>query len=61
MVYSLVRKHDELIWDKLLSVFKTGHPDILHTDNGKEFWNKNVDNFLENGGIKHVLEAPYHP
>ena len=34
----------------------------MHTDNGKEFWNKNnVDNFLENREIKHVLWAPYHP
>ena len=33
----------------------------MHTDNGKELWNKNVDNFLEYKGIKHVLGAPYHP
>ena len=33
----------------------------MHTDNGIEFWNKNVDNFLENREIKYVLEAPYHP
>ena len=59
-VYPLVNKHSELIRDKLSSVFIIGHPDILYTDNGKEFWNKNVDNFLENRGIKHVLGAPYH-
>ena len=59
-VYPLVSKHGELIRDKLLSVFIIGHPDILHTDNRKEFCNKNVDNFLENRGIKHVLGAPYH-
>ena len=60
-VYLLVSKHSELIRDKLSSGFIIGHPDILHTDNGREFWNKNVDNFLENRGIKHVLGAPYHP
>ena len=59
-VYPLVSKHSELIRDKHSSVFIIGHPDILHTDNGKEFWNKNVENFLENKGIKHVLGAPYH-
>ena len=30
-------KHGELIRDKLSSVFIIGHPDILHTDKGKEF------------------------
>ena len=54
-------KHGKLIRDKLSSVFIIGHLDILHTDDGKEFWNKNVDKFLENRGIKHVLGAPYHP
>ena len=54
-------KHNKLIRDKLSFVFIIGHPDILHTDNGKEFWNKNVDNFIESWGIKHVLGAPYHP
>ena len=33
----------------------------MHTDHGKEFWNKNADNFLENRGISHELGAPYHP
>ena len=60
-IYPRVRKHGELIRDKNSSVFIIGHSDILHTNNGKEFWNKNVTNFLENRGIKHVLGAPYHP
>ena len=59
-VYTLVSKKGELIRDNLSSIFIIGHPNILHTDNGKEFWNKNVDNFLEKRGIKHVLGAPYH-
>ena len=60
-VYPLVSKHDESIRDKISSVFIIGHPDILHTDNGKEFLNKNVDSFLENRGVKHIFGAPYHP
>ena len=36
-VYPIVSKHGELIRDKFSSVFIIGHPDILHTDNGKEF------------------------
>ena len=60
-VFPPVSKHGELIRDKLSSVFIIGHPDILHTDNGKEFWNKNLDNFFENRGIKHVVGATYHP
>ena len=58
-IYPQVSKHDELIRDKLSFIFMIGHPDILHTDNGKEL--KNVDNFLDNWGIKHGLGAPYHP
>ena len=57
----LVNKHSKLIRDKLLSVFIIWHLDILHTDHWKEFWNKNINNFLENRGIKHVLGALYHP
>ena len=60
-VYPLVSKHGELIRDKLSSVFIIRSPDILYTDDRKEFWNKNVDNFLETRGIKHVFGAPYHP
>ena len=57
-VYSLLSKHSELIRDKLsFIIFIIGHLDILHTDFGKEFWNKNVDNFLENRWIRHVIEA----
>ena len=59
-VYLRVSKHGELNRDKNSSVFIIEHPDILHTDNGKEFWNKNVAKFLENRGIRHVLGAPYH-
>ena len=39
-VYPLVSKHSELIKDKLSFIFIIGHPNIFHTDNGKEFWNK---------------------
>ena len=56
-VYPLVSKHSELIRDKLTSVFIIGHPDILHTEKGKDFWNKNVDNFfLENKELIMCLE-----
>ena len=40
-VYPLMSKHDELIRDKLSSVYIIGQHDIFNTDNGKEFWNKN--------------------
>ena len=60
-VFPLVSNNGELIRDKPSSVFIIKHPDILHIDNGKEFWNKSENNFLENRGIKHVIGAPYHP
>ena len=33
-------QYSELIRDKLSSGFIIGHPDILHTDKWKEFWNE---------------------
>ena len=49
-------KHGELIRDKLLFVFIIEHPDILHTDNRKEFWNKSVDNLLQAEELSMNLE-----
>ena len=34
---------------------------MLHTDNGKEFANNTLSSWLENRGIRHVLEGKYHP
>ena len=36
-------------------------PVFLQTDNGLEFRNKLLSEYLENEGMKHVLSRPHHP
>ncbi|KAL7291695.1 hypothetical protein TKK_0014485 [Trichogramma kaykai] len=36
-----------------------GVPDIFHSDNGTEFKNKIIDQFLKERGVKHTTIAPY--
>ena len=36
-------------------------PVFLQTDNGLEFRNKLLSEYLENEGIKHILSRPHHP
>ena len=33
----------------------------VRSDNGSEFWNTNVEEFLDEEGIKHEFSAPYTP
>ena len=36
-------------------------PVIIQTDNGLEFKNKLLENYLKDEGIKHILSRPHHP
>jgi transposase InsO family protein len=33
----------------------------VRSDNGSEFWNTNIEEFLDEEGIKHEFSAPYTP
>ena len=37
-----------------------GLPEIFHSDNGTEFKNKALDNFLKEHGVMHTTIPPYH-
>ena len=37
-----------------------GLPEVFHSDNGTEFKNKVLDNFLEERGVTHTTIPPYH-
>ena len=42
-----------------IGIFKK--PKIIQTDNGKEFKNRLLENYLEETEIKHVSSRPHHP
>ena len=44
-----------------LLIKMNGKPEILQTDNGKEFINKELKIYLENNNIIYITSAPYHP
>ena len=45
----------------MAQAFMIGEPQMLHTDNGKEFVNELLTNWLEKRNIKHILGGKYHP
>jgi transposase InsO family protein len=59
---ALQQKSGEEILHFLRKTFSfTGFPVILHTDNGSEFINNLVINYLEQHGVKYVHGKPYKP
>ena len=38
-----------------------GFPEILQSDNGKEFVNQKVENYLSKNNIKFIHGRPYYP
>ena len=38
-----------------------GLPTTVVTDNGTQFVSEELEQFLKNNGIRHILSAPYHP
>ena len=45
----------------MTQAFVIGESQMLHTNNGKEFVNDIVINWLEKRNIKHILGGKYHP
>ena len=45
----------------MAQAFVIGEPQMLHTDNGKEFVNELLTNWLEKRNIKNILGGKYHP
>ena len=61
-LYALHTKTAEEVLEKLEALFWVfGFPQTLHTDNGKEFKNKLMQEFCEKHGIKQVHGAPRTP
>ena len=45
----------------MAQAFLIGEPQMLHINNGKEFVNKLLINWLEKRNIKHILRGKYQP
>ena len=45
----------------MAQAFVIGEPQMLHTDNGKEFVNELLTNWVEKRNIKQILGEKYHP
>ena len=59
--YAIPDKKAETIRNYIAQSFAIGEPLMLHTDNGKEFVNELLTNWLEKRNVKHILDGMYHP
>ena len=59
--YAIPDKKAESIRSYTAQIFAIGEPQVIHIENGKEFVNKLLTNWLEKRNIKHILGEKYHP
>ncbi|XP_059918084.1 uncharacterized protein K02A2.6-like [Gadus macrocephalus] len=46
----------------MMDIFYThGSPEVILTDQGREFWNKVNKSLFEEFGVKHRITSAYHP
>ena len=38
-----------------------GFPEVLVTDNGRQFVSSEFQEFMEKNGVQHIMGAPFHP
>ena len=58
--YAIPGKKAGTIRNYIAQAFVVGEPVMLHTDNGKEFVNELLTNWLEKRNVKHILGGKYH-
>ena len=58
--YAIPDKKADTIKNYMAQAFVIGEPKMLHTDNGKEFVNELLTNWIEKN-IKHILGRKYYP
>ena len=49
----------EVVLKGIKKIFIMGKPDIIQSDNRKEFDNKLMKEYLKKNKIKHILRSPY--
>ncbi|XP_046408463.1 uncharacterized protein K02A2.6-like [Ischnura elegans] len=61
-VFEMTKTDSQSVIEKLRDCFACfGLPNIIITDNGRQFTSLEFKNFCANNGIVHRLSAPYHP
>ena len=60
--WAIPTKNNEIITvrNAIVKVFIQGYPEILQSDNGREFVKRILDAYLININIKHALGSLYH-
>ena len=61
-VWTIPIKNKEVIivWNAIAQVFIQGYPEIIQSDNGREFVNRILHTYLICINVRHVLGSPYH-
>ena len=59
--YAISDKKAEIRRNYMALAFVIGEPQMLHTDNEKEFVNELLTNWFKKRNIKHILGGKYHP
>ena len=54
-------KESITVRNAIAQVFIHGYPELIQSDNGKEFTNKTLNAYLEGIDVKHLYGSPYHP
>ena len=54
-------KESITVRNAIAQVFIHGYPELIQSDNGKEFTNKTLNAYLERIDVKHLYGSPYHP
>ena len=54
-------KESITVRNAIARVFIHGYPELIQSDNGKEFINKTLNAYLEGINEKHLYGSPYHP
>ena len=57
-----IRKNESIkVGNEIAQVFIYGYPELIQSDNRKEFTNKTSNVYLEGINAKHFYGSPYHP
>ena len=54
-------KETIIVRNSIAGAFISGYPEMLQTDNGKEFTNSKLKLYIKGIGVDHIFGTSYHP